>query len=167
MSEGPVSFGKPLLFLVLAGVGGGGYYAYTHWPAHVEGQGWEIDFPNKWEQVPFNDPSAPEKIVTKGPLLEEGQEGVGWVSINRHGTLNWPAFVQQNVPGTIDTSYETEIAHKKSLLFEYEDNNIRYLGSAVQRGDAVIISAIGCAKQFFPTNKERFDKCVKSVRVNR
>jgi hypothetical protein len=167
MSEGPVSFGKPVLFLILAGLGGGGYWAYNNWPVHYEGTGWEIDFPNKWEANPFNDPTSPGKVVATGPLVEEGMTGVAWVTINMHGTLAWPDFVLQKLPGTPDKTEETEIAHKKSLMFEYEDNNIRYIGSAIQRGDAVIISAIGCAKHLFPTNKERFEKCVKSVRVNR
>lgn len=170
MSEGPVSFGKPLLFLVLAGVGGGGFYAWKNWPAHYEGNNWEIDFPNKWEAAPFADPSDPgnERAAGKGPLIEEGMQGVAWVTVNRHGTLAWPEFPLSRIPGTPDSTEDTEIVHKKTLLFEYEDDTgTRYRGAAMQRGDAVVIAAIGCPKHLFPTNRERFDKCVKSLRVTR
>lgn len=167
MSEGPVSFGKPLAFLVLAACVGGGVYAYMHWPSHYEGDGWEIDFPNKWEAGPFNDPAAPGKVVAKGPLLEEGMEGVAWATVNRHGTLDWPRFVQDNVPGTWDKQEDLEIAHKKAVMFEYEHNETRYMGVGVARGDAVVICAIGCAKPFFANNSERFRKVLMSLRCER
>jgi hypothetical protein len=170
MAEGPVSFGKPLFFLVVIGCAGGGYYAYTHWPTHYDGVNWSIDFPTKWEAAPYPDPAdgGNERVMAKGPLIEENSgEGVAWVTVNRHGTLNWPAFVQMKTPGTFDWSQEDELDHKKCLYFTYEDNNIRYTGVGVQRGDALVIAAIGCAKHQFAVNKERFEKCIKSVRVSR
>lgn len=168
MSEGPVSFGKPLLFLVLAGVAGGGFYAYKNWPSHYEGNNWEVDFPNKWEARLFNDPTSPGKVVAQGPLLEEGMQGVAWVTVNHHGTLAWTEFPISKIPGTPDQVEDTEVHHKKTLLFEYEDETgTRFRGAAMQRGDAVVIVAIGCPKHLFANNRERFDKCVKSLRVNR
>lgn len=170
MAEGPVSFGKPIFFLILVGMAGGGYWAYKNWPSHYEGQGWTIDWPNKWECAPFPDPAEPanQRVAAKGPLGEEGSgEGVGWVTVNLHGTLDWPTFAHKKVPGTIDWSMDDEIDHKKTLIFTYEDNNIRYIGSAVQRGDAVVVSAIGCVKPYFDANKPRFEKCVRSLRVSR
>jgi hypothetical protein len=167
--EGPINFGKPLLYLVLAGVAGGGFYLYKTWPARYETSGWLVDFPTHWEAAPFDDPTSPGKVVAHGPLLEEGQEGVAWVTENRHGTLDWPRFVIERIPGGApDVTREDEIAHKKSLLFEYSDEKeFRYTGVATQRGDAVIIVAIGAPKHLFDTNKERFEKCVKSLRVMR
>jgi hypothetical protein len=168
MSEGPVSFGKPLLFLVVLGCAGAGYYAYKNWPTHYEGQGWEIDFPNKWEVSPSTDPATPGKIMAKGALKDELHgPGVGWVTLNYHGQLAWPDFVTQKVPYTLEKIEDLEIGHKKSILFEYEEQGFRFLGSAVQRGDAVVISAIGCNKDHFFLNRPHFEKVVKSVRCSR
>lgn len=172
MSEGPVNFGKPLLFLVIAACAGGGYYAYNNWPAHYAAAdgGWEIDFPHGWEATPFNDPASPGKVVASGPTLQGEVEGkgVGWVTVNFHGQLAWPDFAIKNVPGTIDKQETNiEIAHKKAFIFEYEADGIRYRGSAVQRGDAVIICAIGCQTAFFAQNLPKFEKTIQSIRCNR
>ncbi|MBI3857742.1 MAG: hypothetical protein HY293_18835, partial [Planctomycetes bacterium] len=160
MSEGPVNFGKPLFFLVVIACGGGGYYAYSHWPVHYEGNGWEVDFPHGWTPQPFNDPNSPGKIVAQGPLMDETQgQGAAWATINFHGTIAWPEGVAKFVPGTIEKQDDTEIAHKKALIFEYEDapNNIRYLCSAVERIDALVVTAIGCNKTYFEQNRVMFE----------
>lgn len=166
--EGPVSFGKPLLILVLLGCAGAGYWAWKNWPSHYEGPGWDIDFPNKWEASISTDPATPTKVVASGPMPnpEHGQ-GAGWVTLNYHGALAWPQFVMDNVPATLEKTEDLEIGHRKSLLFEYEEQGFRFLGSAVQRGDAVVISAVGCRKDVFTENRPLFEKVVKSVRCTR
>src|SRR5262245_339725 len=99
--EGPINFGKPLMYLTIIGCIGGGFYLWKTWPATFEGNGWKVDFPNKWETNPFPDESNPlnERHVSKGPLMEEGAEGVGWVTVNRHGALDWPRFAIDCIPG--------------------------------------------------------------------
>jgi hypothetical protein len=169
--EGPINFGKPLLYLVLLGVAGTGIYLWRTWPARYETPGWLVDFPTGWEANPFPDPANPinERVVAKGPLIEEGMEGVAWVTVNRHGTLDWPGYAIACIPGTPDkTNPDGEIAHKRTMFFEYQDDkNTRYMGAATQRGDAVVIVAIGTPVQLFETNRERLEKCVKSLRVMR
>jgi len=171
MGEGPVNFGKPLLFLVIAGCIGAGYWAYKNWPTHYEGPGWDIDFPNKWEATVTNDPSSPGKVVANGPLkVEEHGAGVGWVTLTYHGTIDFKAFVAEKVVTTLEKIDDSlEINHKKSFVFEYEEqeSGYRYLGSAVDRGDAVVIAAIGCKKAFFEDNRAAFEKVVRSVKCSR
>ena len=168
MSEGPVSFGKPLLWLVIIGCIGGGYYAKTHWPVSYDGDGWSVDFPNKWEPKSAGDSSNPSRIVASGPLVDElhGQ-GIGWGFLWRHGQLAWPEMAVRNIPGAPDKQDDTEIDHKRALIFEYEDNNIRYMGASVQRGDALVMFAIGCSKPNFEANRALFEKTVKSIRCSR
>ena len=90
MAEGPVNFGKPLLILVIAGCVGGGYWAYKNWPSHYEGNGWGVDYPNKWEFTPSTDPATPGKVLANGALkLEEHGNGVGWIMLHYHGALNF------------------------------------------------------------------------------
>ena len=171
MAEGPISFGKPLAILVILGCAGAGYWAYKNWPSHYEGPGWDIDFPNKWEAHEFNDPAQPGKVVASGPLmLEEHGTGVGWVTLNYHGTLDFKAFVAEKVNTTLEAVDDSvEINHKKSFIFEYQeqDAGMRYLCSAVDRGDAVVISAVGCKKAFFDDNRAAFEKVVRSVNCAR
>ena len=171
MAEGPVSFGKPLFILVLLGCVGAGYYAWKNWPSNVQGPGWDVDYPNKWESTPANDPARPGKINTSGPLkLEEHGMGVGWITLNFHGAIDFPTFVQEKVGYSlenVDSGFD--IGNKTAMTFEFEDqeSGFRFLGSAVQRGDAVVIATIGCKKMFYEDNKERFLKVVKSVRCTR
>jgi hypothetical protein len=171
MAEGPVSFGKPLVILVLLGCAGAGYYAYKNWPSHYEGNGWSIDWPNKWETSPVNDPNNPGKVAANGPLKkEEDGVGVGWVTVNVHGTIHFPTFVQEKVVFTlekVDSGFD--IGNRTAMVFEYEEQERgwRYLCSAVERGDAVVISAIGCNKNVFDDNRVHFEKVVKSVRCQR
>lgn len=170
MSEGPVNFGKPLLVLVVIGCIGGGYYAFTHWPSTYEGKDggstWSVNFPHNWESRLVADATYPTRISSQGPLLNE-VPGVAWGVVIPHGTLDWPNFVIRNLPGTPDKSFDDEIDHKKCLIYEYEDNAVRYIGGAVQRGDAVIFCAIGCAKANFEENRETLTKVVRSIRCQR
>jgi hypothetical protein len=170
MSEGPVSFGKPLLYLVIAGCIGGGVYLYTHWPVSYEAHDgvatWSIDFPHGWEVSPANDPAVPSKIIAKGPLKEE-IPGAAWVCIVPHGTLDWPGLAIRSLGGTVDTQEDTEIAHKKALIVEFEDANTRWEGVAVQRGDVLIVGCVGCPKTYFAENKPMIDKVIRSVRCTR
>jgi hypothetical protein len=171
MSEGPVNFGKPLLWLVIIGCAGGGYYAATHWPYSYEGEGWNVKFPHGWEAGPAHDASDPTKIFGKGPLpkgdLPDEQAGVAWAKIVYHGTLEWTSFMRTHVPGTTDSIEDIDVDYKKAQKFTYEDQNTRYLGIAVDRGDAMVFCAIGCAKDLFPQYKMIFDKTVMSVRCQR
>jgi len=171
MSEGPTNFGKPILWLVILGCAGGGYYAYTHWPVTYEGAGWTVKLPNKWEVTPANDPSDTTKIVGRGPLAKtpDGleQEGVMWGKLAYHGTLDWNSFVRDNVSGTIDWSEDVEIDYKKARLYMYEEKEVRWYGVAVDRGDAMVFVAAGCNKNDFPLHQEAFEKIAKSLRCQR
>lgn len=171
MSEGPVSFGKPLLWLVILGCGGGGYYAATHWPATYEGNGYTVAFPHGWETSPANDPADSTKMISKGPLPKlatgEEQSGVGWCKTVYHGTLDMNSFMVAHTPGTADWTEMVDVDYKKAQLFMYEDNVTRYFGIGVDRGDAVIFCAIGCAKANFVTNKPIFEKVVRSLKCQR
>lgn len=170
MSEGPISFGKPLMFLVVVGCIGGGYYAWSHWPVTADsGKGWSVNFPHGWEFQPAPDGVNDSRIVASGPLPEE-QRGVGWAFMLFHGTLAWPDMVTKNLPLPPEPSSlkEDEIDHKKALFFEYEDQqNMRYMGCAVERGDALIYYAIGCPKGIFDLNRPLLEKCVKGTRCQR
>lgn len=171
MSEGPTNFGKPLLYLVIIGCVGGGYYAFTHWPYSYEGAGYSVSFPHGWEAGPANDPAEPTRIAAKGPLPKlpsgEEQSGVGWCKTVYHGALDWPSFMATHMGGTADWTEMTEIDYKKGMLFIYEDNVTRYYGVGVDRGDAVIFLAMGCAKDKFNSNKMLFEKVIKSLRCQR
>jgi len=171
MSEGPVSFGKPLLWLVIIGCAGGGYWAFTHNPYSYDGAGWSVKFPHGWEASSANDASDPSKVFAKGPLpkgdLPEDQAGVGWAKVVYHGTLDWPSFMQRNLPGTATWSQDLDVDYKKAQMFIYEDASVQYLGIAVDRGDAMIFVATGCAKNLFAQYKPIFEKVAMSVRAQR
>jgi|SRR5579862_2454241 len=171
MSEGPVNFGKPLMWIVILGCAGGGYYAATHWPATYEGSGWSVKMPHGWTASPANDPSDATKVVGTGPLPKtpsgEEQTGVIWMKVVYHGSLDWNMFMGIHVPGTPDSTEDVDIDYKKSRLFTYEDQNTRYQGIAVDRGDAMIMVAIGSTKATFSQNKAIFDGVVRSVRCQR
>jgi hypothetical protein len=173
MSEGPVNFGKPLFFLVLIGCIGGGYYYYTHATVGYEGHDgastYSVDFPHGWEVTPGTDPAMPTKVIAKGPLGKEEIPGVAWMAIFQHGTLDWPNFPIRCVGGSVDPNPEdTEIAHKRALVFQFEDAaGTRWQGAAVQRGDALVICCIGCAKASFAENQPMLDKCIRSIRCAR
>src|SRR5579859_3437637 len=168
MSEGPVNFGKPLLWIVILGCVGGGYYAKTHWPTSYEGTGWRFKLPHEWEVSPANDPADASKIVAHGPLPKspsgEEQEGVAWAKVVYHGTLDWNIFMQNNLQGTPDWSEDIELDTKKCRMFMYEDQTTRYLGAAVDRGDAMVMVAIGTNKTNFPLQKAVFDDVIRSIR---
>jgi len=171
MSEGPVSFGKPLMWIVILGCAGGGYYAFTHWPVTYEGSGWSVKMPHGWEATPANDPSDATKINGTGPLPKspagEEQTGVLWGKVAYHGALDWNSFVEKNVPGTIDWSADEDIDYKKTRLFMYEDQTTRYIGIGVERGDAMVFVAIGTNKTNFPMQKAFLENVVRSVRCQR
>ena len=59
------------------------------------------------------------------------------------------------------------IDNKKALRFEYEDNETRYLGCAIERGDVLIYVAIGCQKARFSEFYAKFEKCIMGVTCNR
>src|SRR6185295_3603539 len=167
-SEGPVSFGKPLLFLIVIGCAGGGYYAYSHWPVSVDtGKGWTVSLPHGWSYVPANDPTNESKIHCSGPLADEAQ-GAAWAMMIYHGTLNWPEMVIKNLPVPPDKQTDDELDHKKALFYEYEDlQGMRWMGCAVERGDALIYYAIGCPKGIFELNRPTLEKSVKGTRCQR
>jgi hypothetical protein len=171
MSEGPVSFGKPLMWLVIVGCAGGGYYAATHWPATYDGAGYSVSFPHGWVTTPANDPTDNTMVVANGPLpkLSTGDEqsGVAWCKVAYHGTIDMPAFMAAHIPGTTDWTEMIDVDYKKAELFMYEDNVTRYYGVGVDRGDAVIICAIGCPKANFNGNKLQFEKVVRSLKCQR
>jgi len=171
MSEGPANFGKPVLWIVILACAGGGYWAATHWPATYEGSGWSVKMPHGWEAVPANDPSDATKITGQGPLPKsptgEEQTGVLWAKVTYHGTLDWTSFLQNNIPGTTDWIGDDDVDYKKCRQFMYEDQTTRYLGIAVDRGDAVIFVAIGTNKTNFPLQKAVFDNVIRSVRCQR
>jgi len=171
MSEGPVSFGKPLLWIVIIGCAGGGYYAYTHMGYTYEGAGWSVKWPHGWKADLANDPSDATKVAAKGPLpkgdLPDEPEGIGWAKLVYHGTLDWTTFMQRQLPGTADWSQDIDLDYKKAQLFMYEDQAVRYYGIAVDRGDAMVFAAIGCEKSKFPQYKELFEKVARSVRCTR
>lgn len=171
MSEGPVSFGKPLMWIVILGCAGGGYYAYKNWPVTYEGAGWSVKLPNGWEAGPANDPADPTKVVGRGPLKKtpagEEQEGVMWARVVFHGTLDWASFMRHNLPGTADWSEDLDLDYKKAQLYMYEDKDLRYYGVAVDRGDAMIFVAMGCNKTNFPIHKDALEKVARSVRCQR
>lgn len=164
MSEGPVSFGKPLFFLVVIGVAAAGTYAYLNWPAHYDGPGWNIDFPRKWVVQNATDSDVP-KITASGPLPEE-RTGYAWATINVHGTIHFPAYVAARIPAA-DWTEEHDIDYKKGMLFTFNDGDNRMMGVAVDRVDAVIICAIGCPKPYFEANRALFDKVCRSIRCQR
>lgn len=168
MSEGPISFGKPLLFLVIIGCAGGGFYAWKNWPSTYDsGAGWSIAMPHDWTAQSANDPTNPSKVHGSGPLPEE-QQGVCWAMMVYHGTLAWPEMVVKNLPIPPDKSFDDEIDHKKTLFYEYEDlQNTRWMGCAVERGDALIYYAIGCPKGVFEQNRAIFEKSIKGTRCQR
>jgi len=171
MSEGPTNFGKPLLWLVIIGCAGGGYYAATHWPYTYEGAGYSVAFPHGWEAGPANDPADATKINASGPLPKlstgEEQSGVGWCKVVYHGSLDLNSFMVLHTPGTADWTELVDIDYKKGQQFMYEDNVTRYYGVGVDRGDAVVFVAIGCPKERFTLNKPIFEKVIKSLRCQR
>jgi len=172
MSEGPVNFGKPLLYIVILGCAGGGYYAYTHWPAGYEGDRWSIGMPHGWTATPVNDPADPMKVAVGGgplPKTPDGveQAGVIWMKLVYHGTLDWQMYMNAHIPGTPDWTGDDDIDYKHSRQFMYEDQNTRYYGVMVDRGDALIIAALGTTKANFPLYKTLFEKACRSVRCQR
>ena len=171
MSEGPINFGKPLAILVLLGCIGGGYYAHKNWPYTyevIDGQSyWSVKFPNSWEAFPAQDPNNASRVNFRGPMTEEAW-GTGWAMTAAHGTITWPEMVVGNVGGTCtNVDMEVNIDQKKSLTYEYEDNQTRYVGAAVERGDVLVYVNIGVDKANFELFKEKMYKVVKSVKCHR
>ncbi len=171
MSEGPVSFGKYILWIVIIGCAGGGYYAVTHWPATYDGPGYSVSFPHGWTVAPANDPTDSTKVAAQGPLPKlptgDEQSGVGWCKVVYHGALDWNLFMTTHTPGTADWTEMIDIDYKKAQLFMYEDNVTRYYGVGVDRGDAVVFAAIGCPKANFNANKLLFEKVARSLKCQR
>ena len=171
MAEGPVSFGKPLVILVILGCAGAGYWAYKNWPSHYDGAGWSVDWPNKWETTPANDASRPGKVVASGNLkVEEHGQGVGWGWVNFHGSIHLPTFTEEKLGYPLENVVTgTDIDNKTALIFEYEepDKNFRFLAASVERMDAVVMVAIGCNKAHFEENKPHFEKVIKSIKCFR
>ncbi|HVR87492.1 MAG TPA: hypothetical protein VMU54_24410 [Planctomycetota bacterium] len=171
MSEGPVNFGKPLLWIVILGCAGGGYYAKTHWPTFYEGNGWSVRLPHEWEMNPANDPSDASKVAGHGPLPKtpagEEQDGVCWGKVIYHGALDWNIYMQNHVPGTPDWTEDVDLDTKKARLFMYEDQTTRYYGAAVDRYDALVFFAIGTNKTNFPLQKAVFEGVVRSIKCQR
>ena len=175
--EGPLNFGKPLLYLTVIGCIGGGIYAYFNWPAvyeDIEGNSWwKVNLPHDWVVAPDTDPAHAGYMKANGPLPKYGAEmdkfGVGWIKKVPHGTLIWPDMVVANIPGTPDVVEHdgVNIDYKKALFFEYQDNDTRYMGCAVERGDVLIYVAIGCPKAEFEQNRSLFRKVVESVKCSR
>ena len=172
MSEGPVNFGKPVGILVLLGCIGGGYYAYTHWPATYEQREgpnsyWSVAWPNGWETKSASDPENNTRVVSNGPLTEEIQ-GTGWGVAMVHGSLVWPTMVVEKIGTTPDKIISDQlIDNKQCVIYEYEDNVTRFMGCAVERGDVLVYVNIGCPKANFEQMRLIFEKVIKSVRCVR
>jgi len=171
--EGPISFGKPLFFLVLIGCIGGGIYAYFHWPSVyevVDGQSyWKVNWPHEWQWAPDGNPDQPDRMRAFGPLPEE-KSGVGWSMTLPHGQLIWPDMVVAKIGGTPDLVLHdgVHIDNKKALIYEYEDNQTRFVGCAVERGDVLIYVNVGCNKADFAQFRgSLFEKVIQSVRCSR
>jgi hypothetical protein len=171
MSEGPVNFGKPLLYITIVACIGGGYWTWTHWPVTYQGDNWYVNMPHGWEAGPANDPADPGKIQGAGPLPKspDGQEqtGVIWMKVVIHGTLDWNMYINNNIPGTPDWTNDDDIDYKHSRQIMYEDQTTRYYGALVDRGDALVIVAIGTNKTYFEMQKPIFEKVIRSIRCQR
>ena len=171
MSEGPVNFGKPLLYITILGCAGGGWYAWQHWPASYDGDRWTINMPHGWTANSANDPADPAKLIGGGPLPKlasgEEQSGVIWMKVVYHGTLDWNIYMTNHIPGTTDWTGDDDIDYKHARQFMYEDQTTRYYGAMVDRGDALIVAALGCAKANFSENKAIFEKAIRSIRCQR
>ena len=171
--EGPLNFGKPLFFLVLIGCIGGGIYAYLNWPAVYESRDavsyWTVKWPHDWQTVPGNDDSQPSLVKSSGPLIRDEFNGVGWAKTEPHGTLIWPDMVVAKIVGTPDKVEHDgfTIDNKRALKFEYEDNENRFLGCAVERGDVLVYVAIGCKKDRFAEFYSKFEKVIMGVQCSR
>jgi hypothetical protein len=66
-----------------------------------------------------------------------------------------------------DALEPTLIDRKKALVYEYEVAEQRFMGCAVERGDALIYVSIGCAKANFEEFRPTFTKVVQSVKCAR
>ena len=84
-----------------------------------------------------------------------------------HGVVLWPEMVVVCTGVKPDTWKETTIDQKRALSFEYEEQKYRFMGCAVDRGDALIFVAIGCPKESFDQFKETFKTVISSVRCAR
>jgi hypothetical protein len=172
--EGPINFGKPVLYLVIAGCIGGGTYAYLNWPSvyeQVQGNSmWTVRWPHGWETTPDPGPEGnPSRVKSSGPLIKDEFSGLGWGKTEPHGQLIWPDMVVAKIGGTPD-KVEWDgflIDNKRALRFEYEDNENRYLGCAIERGDVLIYVAIGCQKARFSEFYSKFEKCIMGVTCTR
>jgi hypothetical protein len=158
----PLSFGKPLLILVLAGVGYGGWYAYKHWPTTADGQGWTANFPPRWTLSQVDG-----RTVAKG-ALDETTQGAGWVSVTPHGAVQWPDMLLATLLPAVPVSHKTvEIYIHKALQTTYDDGDHRYMAIVVDRGDAFVTFVVGCPRTAFPKFEKLFEKCIRSVRCER
>jgi hypothetical protein len=167
MSEGPLNFGKPLLYLTILGCAGAGYWFYKNWPVHAEGQGWSVDMPNKWQADPqlVDDQGVP-RVYMRGPLADEIQ-GAGQVSWVLHGTVDWPAAPLKMLPMPPDSQEDRDIDYKKALLFTFTQGSNRFQGVVIDRNDAYVAYWLGCATSEFDKNQKKFQKSVLSLKVQR
>jgi hypothetical protein len=99
--------------------------------------------------------------------LSKNTRGIGWGMVKYHGVVAWPEMVVGWIGAKADTWKEITIEQKRALSFEYEDQQLRFMGCAVDRGDALIYIAIGCPKESFDQFKETFKKVISIVRCAR
>lgn len=127
---------------------------------------WSVTWPQGWETLPAKDPTDPSLIKSAGPLSKDIL-GSAWGIEKYHGVVVWPDMVIQWIGKKPDIWEETVIDQKRALIYEYNDQQTRYMGCAVDRGDALIFVAIGCPKASFEEFRERFKKVISSVRCGR
>jgi hypothetical protein len=76
-------------------------------------------------------------------------------------------YMTNNIPGTTDWTGDDDIDYKHSRQFMYEDQTTRFYGAMVDRGDALIVAALGTSKTNFPIYKPAFEKAIRSIRCQR
>jgi hypothetical protein len=161
MSEGPVSFGKPLAYLILLGMGGGGYYYWSTAPVTFEGPRYAIKLPHAWTYE-----AKDLGMAARGPLKDE-TAGAAWSAYHIYGTLIWPEIGLDKFPKQPDAHQAIEQDGFKAILVTYVDGPWKYRGIAVARPDSIIVYAIGCPSGMFEKNKDLFEKSVRSLECAR
>jgi hypothetical protein len=157
----PLSFGKPLLILVLAGVGFGGYRMYKTWPTTVEQANFKVSFPPKWT-ISQKD----GRTVVEGKIGENGY-GYGWVLTTPHGTVSWPDMALATLSPNVATSHiEADVNIFKGLIAYYDDGDYKYMAAVLNDPGHFITVAIGSHKNEFEQHRALFDKCVRSIKVS-
>ncbi len=162
MRESTFSFGKPLLgvILLVGAVAAIVWWVENREVVYTDEAGWSVSLPNGW------DPKMVRGRLTANGYLKEGGVGLAFASLHPHGAgvPLWPEAGLNHFVGERQSHEETILDGRRAVVVIFlGSDGQRYVGAAIDRGDALVVYQIGCSDAAFEQNRGLFDRLARRM----